>query len=71
MVHSADMVLSVRELETGSARGVSGVLRVTRGGGGAGEEEWERGWGERELLYFVRRDGGVKVGGRGEVGFEE
>ena len=57
--HASRMVMSVRELETGAARDVSGVLRVTNGGDG-GEVE------EREMLYFVGRDGGVRVFGRGE-----
>ncbi|EME38855.1 hypothetical protein DOTSEDRAFT_29050 [Dothistroma septosporum NZE10] len=67
--HSARMVMSVRELETGAAKDVSGVLRVTRGGGceafdhidgdGSGEVR------EAELLYLVQRDGNVKVFIRG------
>ncbi|KAF2170360.1 hypothetical protein M409DRAFT_19180 [Zasmidium cellare ATCC 36951] len=61
--HSARVVMGVRELETGAARDVSGALRVTRGGGWEGDgEEVE----EREMLYFVGRDGGVRVFGRGE-----
>lgn len=54
--------MSVRELDTGSARDVSGVLRVTKGGG------WEEGGEaveEREVLYFVGNDGGVRVFERG------
>lgn len=45
----AERVLSVRELDTGAARDVSGVLRVT-----GGVREWEG-------LYVVGRDGGVRV----------
>lgn len=53
--HSARSVLSVRELDTGAARDVSGVLRVTRGGKSDEEvKEWEG-------LYLVGRDGGVKI----------
>lgn len=61
--HAARMVMGVRELETGAARDVSGVLRVTRGGG------WDDEGGEvceKELLYLVQRDGNVKVFNRGE-----
>ena len=58
--------MSVRELDTGSARDVSGVLRVTKGGGweegGKGEVETVE---ERDVLYFVANDGGVKVFERG------
>jgi elongator complex protein 6 len=53
--HNARSVLSVRELGTGAARDVSGVMRITRGGKSDGEvREWEG-------LYLVGRDGGVKI----------
>ena len=53
--HCARTVLSVRELGTGAARDVSGVLRVTKGGKSDEEvKEWEG-------LYLVGRDGGVKI----------
>lgn len=57
----------MRGLDTGTARDVSGVLRVTRGaqeedeGAGCKGQEGE----ERELLYFVGGDGGVRVFERG------
>ncbi|PLB39246.1 uncharacterized protein BDW47DRAFT_14034 [Aspergillus candidus] len=65
--HRAQMVLQLRTLETGAARDVSGVLRVSKGGAwgqvdAGAEDKWE----EREVLYFVQRDGGVCVFGRGE-----
>lgn len=67
--------MGVRALETGAARDVSGVLRITRGGGYGGweEEEEEEGEGmgmgrEVELLYLVGRDGNVKVFERGVDG---
>lgn len=63
LAHRARSVLQLRTLETGAARDVSGVLRINRGGG------WdvvEDSLDERELLYHVQRDGGVKVFGRGE-----
>lgn len=67
--------MGVRALETGAARDVSGVLRITRGGGyGGWEEEGEEegegmGMGkEVELLYLVGRDGNVKVFERGVDG---
>ncbi|KAL4783047.1 hypothetical protein BJX76DRAFT_271006 [Aspergillus varians] len=67
LAHRAEMVIQLRNLETGAARDVSGVLRVSKGGawghkGNTGEESWE----EKEVLYFVQRDGGVSVFGRGE-----
>ncbi|KAL4997660.1 hypothetical protein BDV10DRAFT_90140 [Aspergillus recurvatus] len=67
LAHRSEMVMQLRDLETGAARDVSGVLRVSKGGAwgqreNAGEENWE----EKEVLYFVQRDGGVSVFGRGE-----
>ena len=62
LAHQARLVMSVRELDTGNARDVSGVLRVTKGGGW--EEEGEA-VEQREVLYFVGNDGGVKVFERG------
>jgi elongator complex protein 6 len=53
--HNARCVLSVRELGTGAARDVSGVLRITRGGKADGD-----GVGEWEGLYLVGRDGVVR-----------
>lgn len=63
LAHRARSVMQLRTLETGAARDVSGVLRISRGGGwDVAEDSLD----ERELLYYVQRDGGVKVFGRGE-----
>lgn len=63
LAHRARSVMQLRTLETGAARDVSGVLRISRGGGwSVAEDSLE----ERELLYYIQRDGGVKVFGRGE-----
>ncbi|KAB8258295.1 hypothetical protein BDV32DRAFT_70218 [Aspergillus pseudonomiae] len=65
--HRAQMVMQLRNLETGAARDVSGVLRVSKGGAwGQNEVGAEGNWEEREVLYFMQRDGGVSVFGRGE-----
>ncbi|KAK0276589.1 hypothetical protein LTR91_003975 [Friedmanniomyces endolithicus] len=78
----ARCVIGVRELETGAAGDVSGVLRVSRGGGGYADgcEEWEGEGGsgekegageevkEMEVLYLVRRDGSARVFERGADG---
>ena len=65
------MVLQLRELDTGVARDVSGVLRVSKGGAWevAREEKNEENaaWEEREVLFFVQGDGAVRVFGRGEA----
>ncbi|KAI9776038.1 MAG: hypothetical protein M1839_000640 [Geoglossum umbratile] len=54
----ADYVVSLRLLDSGVARDVSGVLRVTNGGGRGREET---GVEEGEFLYWVSGDGGVRV----------
>lgn len=65
VAHEADFILSLRLLDTGTARDVSGVLRIT-----AGDQEIDRDGvrkiEEKELLYFVGGDGGVKVFERGQ-----
>ena len=62
-------VLSLRPLDTGKARDVSGVIRVSRGGAWDDDEEVEEKEQAKELeaLYFVQNDGGVKVFERGEA----
>lgn len=60
VAHQARTVVGVRCLDTGAAKDVSGVLRVTRGG-----ETWGEEIEEVELLYFVGGDGRVKVFERG------
>lgn len=70
LAHRADMVLQLRTLDTGAAKDVSGVLRMSRGAGYETEMEGGKDEGEiveKEVLYFVQRDGGVRVFGRGEV----
>lgn len=63
IAHEADIIWGVRELDTGSARDVSGVLRITRGP--AIERVPGKGFEEKELLYFVAGDGGIRVFERG------
>ncbi|KAK6435209.1 hypothetical protein LTR95_008604 [Oleoguttula sp. CCFEE 5521] len=67
-VHLARLVLGCRELDTGAARDVSGVLRITKGGGWNDDEH---GASERQQVaeelkegqwrYLVGRDGSVKI----------
>ncbi|KAL8807386.1 MAG: hypothetical protein Q9182_000725 [Xanthomendoza sp. 2 TL-2023] len=70
VAHQAKVLWSVRELDTGSARDVSGVLRITRGpamefeaDGNSSKEGVEE--DEKELLYFIAGDSGVRVFERG------
>ena len=62
VAHQADMVISLRLLDTGTAKDVSGVLRITRGGA----REAQRSLEEKEYLYYVGGDGGVRVFERGQ-----
>jgi elongator complex protein 6 len=67
--HVSKWVVSLRPLDTGKARDVSGVVRVSRGGAwdDGVEEEGEAEKKELEALYFVQNDGGVRVFERGEA----
>ncbi|KAK4154871.1 hypothetical protein C8A00DRAFT_14046 [Chaetomidium leptoderma] len=57
LAHEADTVLSLRLLDTGAAKDVSGVVRVTHGGARIRDHEY---------LYHVGGDGGVRVFERGQ-----
>lgn len=59
LLHEANTVLSLRLLDTGAAKDVSGVIRISRGGG----QGLSKG---HEYLYHVAGDGGVKVFERGQ-----
>lgn len=62
LVHEAAMVLSLRLLDTGVAKDVSGVIRITAGGDKLHGTVVE----ENEYLYHVRGDGSVNVFERGQ-----
>ena len=61
LAHQATSIMSVRGLDTGAAKDVSGVLRVIKGAGKSADEDVE----ERECLYYVGSDGGAKAFERG------
>lgn len=61
LAHEAGMVISLRLLDTGTAKDVSGVMRITRGG-----DDYGLRVEEGELLYHVGGDGGVRVFERGQ-----
>lgn len=65
--HQADIIMSLRLLDSGTARDVSGVVRITVGveAERIGLEAHTK-VEEKELLYFVGGDGGVKVFERGQ-----
>ena len=62
LAHQARSIMSVRELDTGAAKDVSGVLRINKE---ARESATDGHVEEREYLYYVGSDGGVKVFDRG------
>ncbi|KAI0805079.1 hypothetical protein GGR55DRAFT_297156 [Xylaria sp. FL0064] len=63
LAHDAHLIVSLRILETGTAKDVSGVLRVTPGGD---QEIADTPVEDRELLYFIGGDGSVRVFERGQ-----
>lgn len=67
LAHQASTVTSLRTLDTGLARDVSGVLRVTTTSpAGSGDRGGPDHWHEQEVLYFVK-DGSVEVFNRGQM----
>jgi elongator complex protein 6 len=64
--HQADLTISLRLLDSGTARDVSGIIRITRGDGEMSKQDAAKKIEERELLYFVGGDGSVKVFERGQ-----
>ncbi|KAL3420057.1 hypothetical protein PVAG01_08556 [Phlyctema vagabunda] len=67
LAHRAEYIMSLRLLDTGTARDVSGVLRITKGNHTTFEDpELQKEMEEKELLYFVGGDGGVKAFERGQ-----
>jgi len=66
LAHQADLIMSLRLLDSGTARDVSGVVRITVGDQASTGMDAERRLEERDLLYFVGGDGGVRVFERGQ-----
>ncbi|KAJ6264162.1 hypothetical protein Dda_0304 [Drechslerella dactyloides] len=65
--HTADAILSLRLLDTGVAKDISGVLRVTRGAGNLWRDGNAGVVEEKELLYH-EADAGVRIFARGSGG---
>ena len=65
MAHQSELVMQLRVLDTGTAKDVSGVIRISHGGeyedDSQGQDQPEGEW-----LYKVSADGSVRVWGRGE-----
>jgi elongator complex protein 6 len=69
LAHQADRVLATRGLDSGSARDVSGVLRVTRGGRAENGDETAERPADVEWLYQVDMNRTARVWERGADGF--
>ncbi|KAK6496396.1 hypothetical protein TWF481_002416 [Arthrobotrys musiformis] len=65
LAHTADAILSLRLLDTGVAKDISGVLKVTRGAGNLGDTDGIV--EEKEMLYY-ESDAGVRIFARGSGG---
>jgi elongator complex protein 6 len=67
IAHEADFIMGLRLLDTGTARDVSGVLRISiRDSIEQNGQNVQKQMEEKEVLYFVGGDGGVKVFERGQ-----
>ncbi|TVY15110.1 hypothetical protein LARI1_G005467 [Lachnellula arida] len=67
VAHQADFTMGLRLLDTGTAKDVSGVIRITVGDQLIEDNrDIQQRIEERELLYFVGGDGGVRVFERGQ-----
>lgn len=65
LAHQSQLVMQLRCLDTGTAKDISGVIRVSHGGTYEDESE-EQSLVEGEWLYKVSGDGSVRVWVRGE-----
>ncbi|MCJ1384258.1 hypothetical protein MMC17_007374 [Xylographa soralifera] len=69
LAHEAGLVMSLRGLDTGAARDVSGVIRIVKASGWpkadnyvqASETSQAEALEEREMLFFIGGDGGTRV----------
>ena len=67
LVHQASCLSTLRMLDTGLAKGISGVLRVTSSRDRSSAKTYAGHNGnEREVLYYVR-DGSVEIFDRGHL----
>jgi elongator complex protein 6 len=65
VAYQADLMMNLRLLDTGTARDISGVIRITVKEGFEDEATPSRMEG-KEMLYFIGGDGNVKVFERGQ-----
>ena len=65
--HAARTLMALRTLDTGAARDVSGVVRITARGGNRDDDDDDDAEADddAEFLYYVAGDGSVRVFERG------
>ena len=66
LAHQSEWVMQLRGLDTGSARDITGVLRVSKGGAYEDTKDGDLMLDEEEWLYQVKGDGSTRVWSRGE-----
>lgn len=66
IAHQSSWVYQLRGLDTGSARDVTGVLRVSRGGAEEEDVTQLARIEDAESLYQIKADGSVRAWSRGD-----
>lgn len=66
MAHQSNWIMQLRGLNTGTAKDVTGVLRISKGGAYEEEENAKTELEDGECLYQVKGDGSVRIWLRGE-----
>ena len=66
LAHQSQWVMQLRALGTGSAKDVTGVLRISKGGDYEAMRDQKADLDETEWLYQVKGDGSARVWSRGE-----
>jgi len=66
LAHTSSLIMQVRALDSGAAKDVTGVLRISKGGGYNLDDQTNMDVNEGEWLYHVKGDGSVRVWSRGE-----
>lgn len=66
VAHQSSWIFQSRGLDTGTARDITGVLRISCGPDYADEVDETRGLDDGEWLYQIKGDGGVEMWTRGE-----
>lgn len=66
VTHQSSRIFQLRGLDTGTARDITGVLRISCGPDYADQTDESRGLEDGEWLYQIKGDGGIRMWTRGE-----